>query len=202
MSDATPREQENLDRDLTKTKYDELKKRLARDQDLIHEASEKLKAADTDNNNANDTHIQMRINNLEKLVVVTGASLALSFSGISTIKASSHPVHYHHLISIAWGLFVGGIVFALTSNWLAVLSMEYKHRLRNYYAMQHPIRLLQTVLSDPEQQFEVRMKEGEQHLKSWHRIEASSVRIAWLAQCSIVAGFLVFCIFFTGNMSQ
>ena len=214
MPDNLPTEQLDSADDVSKARFEALQKKVAelrktatQGSALLLGAIDKLKAVDTKNDDANNAFVLMRVSNLEKLVVVDGASLALSFSGLSAIRHGDSSVHLHYLISVAWSLFIGGIISALASNWLAVLSMRYKQRVRTFYTMQEPIRLLRGVVNHlkpniaagPEE--EEAQQPGMQFSASWQRSEKASTLVAWTAQCCSIAGFVLLCIFFIRNLS-
>jgi hypothetical protein len=175
----------------------------------LGDAISKLRSADEVSDEAFKAHVALRISNLEKVCVLDGATLALSFSGISTIKSAlpAIPIHVHTLVSIAWVFFIGSIALSLTSNWLAVLSVRSKHHYRSFHKIGEVIVLLQQSMSsitppagkpinDPS---ETRAKSDKKYA-FWQNTEKTSDRMGWAAQFCTIAGLVLLCVFFIENM--
>jgi hypothetical protein len=165
--------------------------------------------ADEISDNAFKALVTLRFANLEKLCVLDGATLALSFSGLSAIRAAApfKPIYFHYFVSIAWLFFICSIVLSLTSNWLAVLSVKSKEHFRTFHKINEVINLLHESLSSVSPSSKIKIDDPpETRTKSnkkytfWQNTEKASDGMGWAAQVCTIVGLIILSIFFTENM--
>ena len=158
---------------------------------------------------------KMHVGHYDRLIVISGAALALSFTGATALRGSAsapYPLTHPKLLATAWLLLILSIVTSLMANYLslAIIGSLTQRHIHGQFLMR--MAGLKTAVDDfPELTAQIGQAEAQANalnaaLDSEKEKSAMAIRVkvnrwaAIIAQVSVVAGFAMLALFFSVSL--